>query len=128
MTELIENSLVCKLLFYFFHFLKFFIIQWWIQDFLYGGANLLFNKIFGENCMKMKEIRLRSQMALGPPMLLQFFFEFRKRHIKRLSIVIISIVIFSSLICYFDFAYFMAISFQYVLSCAYNVAHKIPVQ
>ena len=44
--------------------------QWWIQDFLEGGANpsisgknLLFGKIFAENFMKMKERR----GAVSPP-------------------------------------------------------------
>ena len=38
-------------------------MQWWIQDFVDGGAptpkagaNLLFGQIFPENCMKIKEI------------------------------------------------------------------------
>ena len=49
-------------------------LQWWIQDFPDGGANLwvwrknlLFGKISAENCMKMKEIGSANVMELLPP-------------------------------------------------------------
>ena len=40
--------------------------QWQIQDLPVFGNNLLFGKIFAENCMKMKEIELRVGVAHVP--------------------------------------------------------------
>ena len=45
-------------------------LQWRIQDLLDkgGGKNLLFDKIFTKNCMKMKEIEQRGGVSLPFPM------------------------------------------------------------
>ena len=36
-------------------------MQWKIQDFPDGGANWLFDQIFAENCMEMKEFEMRGE-------------------------------------------------------------------
>ena len=49
-------------------------IQWWIQDFPYGGANsqrgwanLLFGQLFAEKCMKMKKFGPGGSASPAPP-------------------------------------------------------------
>ena len=46
-----------------------------------GGKNLLFSKIFAENCMKIKECGLRGRVILAPPLdppVTKYFFENKK--------------------------------------------------